>query len=248
MDKPIDILILDDERDAWEYLQSMLRMQVPDVGRLLATSSMDEASEFMIHVKPQLLFLDVEMPGMNGFEFLRMQKEKNFGVIFTTAYSKYAIQAIRFSAIDFLLKPVQVDEFKDAVQRFRNAMQHSPLLERYSHLFENLAKTNEREFKISLTKSNRQFLIAPADFFYCTADDNYTRLYLIDNTEFLLSRTLRDIEEMLTPHDFIRIHKSTLVNKHKIQSLSNERILTLENGVQLEVSRRRIAQVRELLI
>lgn len=248
MDEPIDILILDDEQDAWEYLQSMIRMQVPDVGKLLATSNLNEADAFMVESKPQLLFLDVEMPGMNGFEFLRMQKEKNFGVIFTTAYSKYAIQAIRFSAIDFLLKPVQVDEFKDAVKRYRHFMQSNPLIERYSHLFENLAKANEREFKISLTKSNRQHLIAPADFFYCTADDNYTRLYLKDNSEFILSRTLRDIEEMLTPHDFIRIHKSTLANKHKIRSLSNERILTLENGVQLEVSRRRIAEVRELLI
>ncbi len=244
----IKALILDDEQNSWEYLKTIINKNIPEITELYATSNQNEARYFIETQNPQLLFLDVEMPHQTGFDFLLAQKEKNFDVIFTTAFSKYAIQAIRFSAIDFLLKPVQPDELKEAFKRFLN---HPKELERrhklYEHLFENLQSKNETSFKLSLTKGNRQYFISPVEIYYCKADDNYTKLYLKDNTEFILARTLKEVDEMLSPYDFIRTHKSSLVNKNCIQSLSKEGMLTLHNHVSVEVSRRRMEEVKKSL-
>lgn len=241
----IKALILDDEQNAWEYLKAIIQKNVPEITYVYATSSHADAQQFITNEKPLLLFLDVEMPHQTGFDFLLSQKEKNFDVIFTTAFSKYAIQAIRFSAIDFLLKPVQPDELKEAFQRFLN---HPKELERrhklYEHLSENLQSKSETYFKLSLSKGNRQYFISPAEIYYCRADDNYSKLYLKDNTEFVLARTLKEVDEMLAPYGFIRTHKSSLVNKDCIQYLTKDGLLTLKNNTVIEVSRRRFEEVK----
>jgi two-component system, LytTR family, response regulator len=243
----IKILILDDEQNAIEYLKNIIEINIPNTKLIFATTDHKEAQNFMETENPQLIFLDVEMPTQSGFDFLLSQKEKNFDVIFTTAFSKYAIQAIRFSAIDFLLKPVQIDELKEAYQRFLNQPKEVERRQKlYEHLFENLKTKNETAFKLSLTKGSRQYFISPQEIYYCRADDNYTKLYLKDNTEFIISRTLKEVDEMLTPHQFIRTHKSSLVNKNYMQELSKEGTLALKNNVLIEVSRRRLDNIKEI--
>lgn len=243
----IKALILDDEENAWEYLKFLVKKNIPEITLLLATSDHAEAQKFIDEQNPQLIFLDVEMPHQTGFEFLQAQKEKNFDVIFTTAFSKYAIQALRFSAIDFLLKPVQPDELKAAFQRFLDQPKEVERRQKlYEHFFENLESKSEASFKLSLSKGSRQYFIPPAEICYCKADDNYTKLYLKDNTEFVVSRTLKEVDEMLSPYEFVRIHKSSLINKNFVSSLSKEGMLTLKNNVQMEVSRRRMEEVRRI--
>ncbi|MEP7169950.1 MAG: LytTR family DNA-binding domain-containing protein, partial [Bacteroidota bacterium] len=217
----------------------------PEIEEIFATSNLNEAQLFINEQKPQLVFLDVEMPRKTGFEFLLSQKEKNFDIIFTTAFSKYAIQAIRFSAIDFLLKPVQPDELRAAFERFLNQPREVERRQKlYEHLFENLNAKNETAFKLSLSKGNRQYFISPQEIYYCKADDNYTKVYLKDNTEFIITKTLKEVDEMLHEYGFIRTHKSSMVNKIHIANLKNDSAVVLNNNVEIEISRRRLQEVK----
>ena len=244
----IKALILDDEQNAYEYLQHLIAKNIPDIKEVLATSSHTDAQNFIHEHKPQLVFLDVEMPIQSGFDFLLSQPKKNFDVIFTTAFSKYAIQAIRFSAIDFLLKPVQTDELLAAYERFKNQPEELERRQKiYDHLFENLNTKNETAFKLSLSKGNRQYFISPSEIYYCKGDNNYTKLYLKDNTEFVVSKTLKEVEEMMGEYNFIRTHKSSLVNKLHIESISNSSCVQLKNKVEIEISRRRLQEVKEII-
>jgi two-component system, LytTR family, response regulator len=244
----IKALLLDDEPDALHYLKSIIKKTIPEIELTFATSNLNEAKQFIKNENPQLVFLDVEMPLQNGFEFLLQLEQKHFDVIFTTGFSKYAIQAIRFSAIDFLLKPVQADELRIAFDRFLGQPKEIERRQKiYENLFENLKANHESAFKLSLLKNNKHYFISPKDIYYCKADDNYTKLYLEDNSEFIVSRTMKEIEEMLEPYQFIRIHKSSLANKNHISNLSKNGVLMMNNKVGIEVSRRRMESVLEFL-
>ncbi len=241
----INILILDDELNAIESLQTAIEKNIPDITEIFSTTDPAEAQLFIDQKKPPLIFLDVEMPSMTGFEFLSHQKEKNFEVIFSTAYSKYAIQAIRFSAMDFLLKPVQPDELIAAFNRFKNKSSDKQNTHKlYEHLFENLNSNSEKDFKLSLSKGNRTWFVPPAEIYYCSAYSNYTNMYLKDQTEFTVSKTLKEVEEMLSAHNFIRTHKSFLVNKLHVLTLENSGSLLLKNNTRIEISRRRMETVK----
>lgn len=244
----IKALIVDDEPNAREYLQTIIKKNIPEIEECYSTSNLNEARLFISDQQPQLVFLDVEMPQQTGFEFLLSQKEKNFDVIFTTAFSKYAIQAIRFSAIDFLLKPVQPDELQEAFKRFLSQPKEVERRQRlYEHLFENLNAKSETSFKLSLSKGNRQYFISPKEIYYCKADDNYTKLYLKDDTSFLITKTLKEVDEMLQEHNFIRTHKSSLVNKAYVVSLKNDSLVLLSNNAEIEISRRRLQEVKNAI-
>ncbi len=244
----IKALLLDDEPDALFYLESIIKKTIPEIELIYKTSNFNAAKQFIKSENPQLIFLDVEMPQQSGFEFLLQLEQKNFDVIFTTGFSKYAIQAIRFSAIDFLLKPVQEDELRKAFNRFLNQPKEIERRQKiYDGLFENLKAPHESDFKLSLLKNNKHYFIAPIDIYYCKADDNYTKLYLEDHSEFIVSRTMKEIEEMLTPHHFIRIHKSSMVNKNHVSNLSKNGVLMMKNKVAVDVSRRRMESVMAFL-
>ena len=244
----IKVLILDDELNACEYLDTIIKKNIPAIAETFATTDQGEAQLFINRQKPQLVFLDVEMPKQSGFEFLLSQKEKNFDVIFTTAFSKYAIQAIRFSAIDFLLKPVQPDELAAAFDRFLSMPKETERRQKiYEHFFDNLNAKHEKDFKLTLSKGNRLYFISPHDIYYCKADDNYTKLFLRDNTEFIVTKTLKEAEEMLHAHHFMRTHKSFLVNKNHVMHLNSEGNLLLKNQITIEVSRRRMEEIKTAL-
>lgn len=245
----ITALMLDDEKLSIEQMQVLIKSEVPEISKFYATTNPDEARLLISQEKPQLVFLDVEMPGLTGFEFLQSLDNRNFAVIFSTAFSKYAVQALRFSAIDFLLKPVQPDELKMSVKRF---LEHPPVLEKlqqmYGQLFKNLESGQEKNFRLSLSKGNRLFFVAPSDISYCAADDNYTILHTVQGEEYTMSRTLKDIEEMLTPYGFIRVHKSFLVNSAHVLNVENNEQLQLKGGKKVVVSRRRMEEVRKMLV
>jgi two-component system, LytTR family, response regulator len=244
----IRALILDDEINAVEYLLSVIKKHVPQVAEVFGTTDSKDADKYILSKQPQLLFLDVEMQGMTGFDFLAAQQEKNFDVIFTTAFSKYAIQAIRFSAIDYLLKPVQPDELAAAVERFlQQPATAGRKLKMYEHLFENLDANDEQKFKLSLNKSGRTYFIPPADIFYCTALSNYTQLFLKDETMFTVARTLKETEEMLDGFGFLRTHKSFLVNKKHILQINTNGSIVLTNKKEIEISRRRFEEIEKLI-
>lgn len=242
----IGALLIDDEAAAREHLRARLAAVAPEVHLLAEAIHINEGERLIAEHGPRLVFLDVEMPGGDGFELLRRLGRWDFDVIFTTGHSHYAIQAIRFSALDYLLKPVQADELRAAVDRHLQRKDAAPE-DVQQGLLANVAQRDEQSLKLTLIHGGRTHTVAPSEIAWCQADDNYTALHLVDERRLVSARTLKDYDEMLTPFGFIRVHKSALVNRRHVDGLDAEGRVRLRNGVRVDVSRRRLEEVaREL--
>jgi two-component system, LytTR family, response regulator len=167
-------------------------------------------------IKPDLVFLDIEMPGMNGFEMLEQFTEIPFSIIFTTSYDQYAIKAIRFSALDYLLKPVDVNELISAVKKVQE-QRHLPMSEQFQMLFKQI-QHNDHQFNKIAVPTIDGFELIPADqVIICEADDNYTHLLLKNKNKITACRTLKEMEEQLQDFSFfVRVHNSFLVNLNEV--------------------------------
>lgn len=242
----INALLIDDEAAAREHLRARLSEVGGEVKLLHEAVNIEEGERSIAELRPDLVFLDVEMPGGDGFELLRRLGKWDFDVIFTTGHAHYAIQAIRFSALDYLLKPVQADELRAAIERHRSRY-GQPLAEVQQHFLANVAARDEQALKLTLTQGGRTHTVAPSEITWCQADDNYTALHLVDERRLVSARTLKDYDEMLAPFGFIRVHKSALVNRRHVDGLDAEGRVRLRNGTRVDVSRRRLDEVaREL--
>lgn len=237
-------VIVDDEVEAREVLRTMLHRRTPEVNILAEGSSVTEAMALTAEHKPDLLFLDVQMPGGSGFDLLKQLGTWDFDVIFITGNSQHAIQAIRFSALDYLMKPVLGDELRAAIDR--HIAKRSSNAEVQTQLLHNLAQPDQRTMKLTLTHGDRTYAIAPAEVAWCQADDNYTALHLADDRRFVSARTLKDYDEMLSPHGFLRVHKSSLVNRKHVEGVEEGHV-RLRNGTRVEISRRRLEEVTHAL-
>ena len=185
--------------------------------------------------------LDIEMPVMNGFDLLNRLTEWDFDVIFTTAYNQYAIQAIRFSALDYLLKPIDIAELQHAIHRH---IMHTEIKKTHStalvsNLMNNLQQKDSSGFKLAISTMEGYHFFLPKEIIRCEGIDNYTRFYLNNGKELLVSRTLKEFDDILSGHSFIRVHKSHLVNKNYVARIDKEGVLWLMNGAAIPVSRRR---------
>ncbi|MCB9295177.1 MAG: response regulator transcription factor [Lewinellaceae bacterium] len=204
----IKAVIIDDERHSVETLKLKLDKHCPDV-EVAASFTDSEQGTHLRENPPDLLFLDIEMPRLNGFELLESLGEVPFDVIFTTAYDEFGIRAIKFSALDYLLKPIQVDELKAAVERHSRKSRHNLSNSQLEVLFSNIKEEQRgRPGKIALaTKESIEFVF-PEEIVACSSDSNYTMIYLKDGRKKLISRTLKDFEELLTEFGFYRTHHS----------------------------------------
>ena len=184
-----------------------------------------------------------------SFQFLTEIRDPSFDVIFTTAYNQYAIQAIRFSALDYLLKPVDPDELQAAVQRHvekKQARQTNKQL--FENLVENIGKKEVKEFKIAVPSSEGFYFFMVDDILRLEADRSYTHIHLVNKRPFIASKTLKHFEEMLEDFNFIRTHKSHLVNPLHITRLSNDNEFVLfSDGSKVDVSRRKKKEVQKQL-
>jgi two-component system LytT family response regulator len=203
----------------------------------------------MIHnFNPDLIFLDIRMPHLTGFDILESVITKNFKVIFTTAFDEYAIRAIRFSAFDYLLKPVDVEELISVFKRFTQSKAEaiqSPEL--FSNIGHNLALQKDSQFRLALPSREGVYFLYPHEIIRCEALSAYTRFYTTGNKQLLSSKNLGEYEELLAPFHFIRTHKSHLVNKFFISFIDHDGFITLTDSTKVEVSRRRKEEVMELL-
>lgn len=242
----ISALLIDDEAQARTHLRARLAGVAPEVHLRDEAANITDGAALIATHRPQLVLLDVEMPGGDGFELLRRLGHWDFDVIFTTAHQHYAIQAIRFSALDYLLKPVQADELRAAIDRHKERKGAAPA-EVQQGFLANVAQRDEQALRLTLTHAGRTHAVAPEQIAWCQAADNYTHLHLADDRRFVSARTLKDYDEMLAPFGFIRVHKSALVNRRHVDGLDAEGRVRLRNGVRVEVSRRRLEDVeREL--
>lgn len=239
-------MIVDDEARARAVLREMLTRHAPDVAVLAEAASIAEARTLIVQHAPELVFLDVQMPGGNGFELLRELGTWDFDVVFTTASSMHAIQAIRFSALDYLVKPVLGDELCAAIDRHL-AKRGTPG-QAHENLLHNIAQPDERTMKLTLTSGDRSYFVDPASVVWCEADVNYTNLHLQDDRRFVSARTLKDYEDMLTPLGFLRTHRSYLVNRAHIDHMDRAGFVVLRNGKRVEVASRRREEVAKALM
>jgi len=239
--------IVDDEKHCREVLEHLLSRHCPEVQVLASCKDGAEAVKMLEQQSPDLLFLDIEMPGMNGFEVLEQSTHHDYDIIFTTAYNEFAIKAIKHSALDYLLKPVDKDELILAVQRSRQHKPHvatDPIKDLLESL--QLRKTPKR---FAASTMEGLTMVNADEILYCESDSAYCRLFFTDGRSMLLSKTLKDVEEALQHDHFCRIHHSYLINmdyvRKYIKGEGGE--VVMENGVNLPVSRTRKHDFLKLL-
>ncbi len=238
----IKAIILDDEKHSVATLAWKIEKFCPDVEVVAQFTDSPEALDHIRQHPPDLLFLDIEMPRLNGFELLEeLQPPIPFEVILTTAYDEFGIRAVKANVLDYLLKPVQNQELKNAIEKFKNKRGQADG-KSTEVLFSNQQEASpSKPPKIALaTKESIEF-VAPQDIILCSSDSNYTMIYLTGGRKKLISRTLKDVEEWLRTHGFYRAHHSHLVNLQHIKEYvrADGGYLLLSNGKTLPVARNR---------
>jgi two-component system, LytTR family, response regulator len=241
-------LIIDDESTAIQTLSLMIEHYIPEITTLKTTTDPYEGLLLLQNDTPQLLFIDIQMPLMNGFELLKKAPKVNFSIIFTTAHDEYAIDAIRFSALDYLLKPIDTDELQNAFKRFMEKQNNDSVAEPlYNNFMYNLNVQDKRDFKLALPTLQGTFFYKPEEIIRLEGEGNYTKFFFADKSSLLTTYTLKNYEDILINYGFIRIHKSHLVNKAHVINYLMDGMLTMSDYSKVEVSRRRKEDVMEEL-
>jgi two-component system LytT family response regulator len=233
-------IIIDDEPYCCDILAAMLEADCPQVKVEAICSNGDEGVQAIRKHNPDVVFLDVEMPKMNGFQMLEQLAAVNFHLIFTTSYDQYALKAIRFSALDYLLKPIDRDELRKAVQKAEQRM-HIPMAQQIEILMQKIKQPLTPVNKIALPTMEGSQMIPIDTIINCESDDNYTKLILKTGKKILVTRSLKEIEESLEQYSFVRVHRSFLVNLNEIEKYIKGEggYLIMTDGSTVDVSRSR---------
>lgn len=236
---PISALIIDDEKNGRENLAGLIKSHCPQIRIVGEANSVEQAIAEIQELHPQLIFLDIEMPGGNGFKLLEHFKTFPFEVIFVTAYDNYAIKAIRFSASDYILKPINLNELIAAVDKVSQRIRQQSENERIRQLYQN--SLHPANPKIGLPTGERIEFVEVKSIIRCQGESNYTHLYFSDRKPMLTAKSLIEFEELLGEYDFVRVHKTHLVNLNHVSAFSKNDggILTMSNGDSVLISRRR---------
>lgn len=244
----IKAIIVDDERRARNILRVLIEKHAPQITEIIEADGGIEGLYLIKEHQPDVVFLDIEMPFMNGFDLLSELSKRNFDIIFTTAYDQYAIKAIRYSALDYLLKPINIQELKNAVQRLIEKKNSTPnkggLYQNFLHNLKNI-ETDIPRLAIA-TKENTVFFDIK-NIMRCEASNNYTFFYLKNGKKFLSSKTLKEYDAILSEYNFFRVHKSHLVNLNYVHELTSKGVLIMRDQSTVEVSRRKKQMVLEQL-
>ncbi len=241
----LNALLIDDEPNNLESLEYMLHHDCEGIRVAGKVQCPAEARHWLATNSADVIFLDISMPGENGFEFLESLPERNCSIIFITAYNEYALQAIKASALDYLVKPVAIAELQQAVEKAKGISQSTGDREQNRLLIKNLLQSvNRGAFprKIALPQLGGTSFIAVDDMISLQADSNYTIIHLKDLQKLVISRTLKDFEELLDGDQFVRIHKSYIVNLHYLKeySTTDGGIVKMTDGNRWSVSRRQL--------
>lgn len=240
-------IIIDDERNGRENLAGLLEKYCPRVILLGEADSVKTAIDLIGKYRPDLVFLDIEMPGADGFALLEHFREYPFEVIFVTAYDSYAIRAIRFSAADYILKPININDLLHAVNTVFERLTLKQENERLKQLYHNIQRPKDP--RIGLPSGDRIEFVEVAAIIRCEGEGNYTHIYFADRKPLLVSKSLVEFEELLEEHSFIRVHKAHLVNLKQIAAYLRTEggMLRMSNGDSVPISRRRKESVVEKL-
>ncbi|MFT3949772.1 MAG: LytTR family DNA-binding domain-containing protein [Agriterribacter sp.] len=244
----INAIIIDDEQNCIDALSFDLGKYCPEVQLLARCASAKEGLIAIKQLKPDLVFLDVQMPWMSGFEMLEVLGVIDFAIIFTTAFDQFAAKAFRLSAIDYLLKPVGVTDLKEAVKKAEEKIQLKTGSDHIDNLLHNIRHAESTQ-RVAFPGRDGYEFIEVSNIIYAQAEGAYTCVLLKDNRKLLISRTLSDIEEMLPPQPFLRIHHSTLVNTMHITHFlrTDGGYIIMSNNARLSISKSKKEKVMEKL-
>jgi two-component system LytT family response regulator len=234
-------VIIDDEPNSRNALRQKIATYCPEVLVIADCENGEEGIANIESKKPDIVFLDVEMPRMNGFTMLQQLKEKNFEVIFITAYDHYAIKAIKFSALDYLLKPVEIEDLKAAVEKVTQKRKQVEGNNRVELLLQNFLEERAAHQRIAITSMEGLQFVPTDDIIYLEANSNYTCFFITGNRKITTAKTLKDFEEILPASMFIRIHHSYIINKNGVEKYvkGDGGQVVMKNGVVLDVARRK---------
>lgn len=211
----IKAIIIDDEKNAIEMMEWLLQTYCPEVEIKAMCQSGEEGIVAIELHQPDIVFLDIEMPKMNGFEVLEKLKSKTFEVVFTTAYDKFAVRAFRHAALNYLLKPIDPEDLVNTINRLKEK-KVSPNKDQMELLFQNLLNKSQQVDRIALSTNDGLIFVQTNDIMYCKAESNYTQVILMNQKKILVAKTLKEIDDTISGKDFFRVHNSYLVNINHI--------------------------------
>jgi len=215
----LNAVIVEDEIRSREFLKSLVQEFCDAVEVMDTAASVEEAVERINACKPNLVFLDIEMHTGTGFDVLQQVTHKDFHVIFTTAYDHYAIKAIKFSAVDYLLKPIDLEELQNAVQKVKEKISSNTSQQTISMLLQNLRKSSEQEFSVTLATSEGLEFVPLQQIIRLEASGPYTHFFLKEGKKIIVSKNLKEYEMLLSDHQFFRIHNSHIINIREVKRM-----------------------------
>ncbi len=237
----IKALIIDDEKSSRDILRGFVESYCEDIEIIDEAESAEQGIEQIKELKPQLIFLDIELPLGSGFDLLDACKNTEFDVIFTTAHDQYALQAIKVCALDYLLKPISATDLKAAVAKIREQNYSGTTSPQIGAFVENISNLNKQLSNIVLPTLDGFLVVKISEIIRCEADKNYTLFTLENNEKILVSKTLKEFEELLHEMDFIRVHQSHLINASHVQRYikGSGGYVKMSDDSIIEVSRRK---------
>lgn len=237
----IKTLIIEDEKKSQEMLAAIIKKNCPELEVIGLAGGVAEGVEMIQSRKPELVFLDISMPDGSGFDLLERVADSKFELIFATASDQHAIRAIKYSACDYLLKPIDIDELKLAVEKVVKKKNAVPNMENLQFLIQHLKRADENFQKITLPTGNAYEIVNVKDIIRCEADGSYTMFYLTDKRKLMVSVGLKHYEELLPESDFIRVHHHHLINmNHVVRFLKEDGgYAVMSDGTKIEISRRK---------
>ena len=244
----IKCVLIDDEKNALEMMEWLLRTYCPEVEIAAMCNSAEQGIQAIHLHQPDVVFLDIEMPRMNGFDMLEQFDKLFFDVVFCTAYDQFAIKAFRYSALNYLLKPVDPDDLKETVRRLE-AKQSIPTREQIEVLLQNVKSVNKTTVpRIALTTNDGMIFVSTDEIIYCEAESNYTNIVLQGGKKIMVSKVLKDIDEALSGPDFFRVHNSYLINLNHIKKFVRGEggYVVMDNDATISISRSRRQEFMEL--
>ena len=245
----IKAIVVEDEKMSRETLHRLLEKYCPTVEVVADADGYRKGVEEIRKHNPDVVFLDIQMPDGSGFRLLDELKEISFEVIFTTAFDQFAIKAIKYSALDYLLKPIIPQDLVEAVERVEKKKEENARKRMLETSPESMRLQEERNPKIVLSTSEMIHVIRVDDILRCESDNYYTYFYFVDGRKLLVSKTLKENEELLSQHNFIRPHKSHLVNIKYIKSYIRQEggYILMNDGTRIPVSRRKKDKIMEII-
>ena len=241
----IKAVIIEDEFNAQNTLDKLIQYTQKDIEVIAKIDNVSEAITFLKEQSPDLVFLDIELIGGNAFQILESLENISFKIIFTTAYDEFAIKAIKFDTIDYLLKPIDSDELTECIDRFRAIFKKEQI---YKSAVDQVSEINQKETEKTLLikTADAQYLLQIKDIVRCQSDGAYTIFYTRDK-QIMSARNLKYYENILSDHTFVRVHQSHLVNIKYIQTINSNNTVSLTNGEYIPVATRKKAYLKQIL-